>query len=261
MGKRVLIMAVVICVVAAACAWGQVGSVISSFAWPGTNNVYRNGNYVFGVSGTNTLQVYNVNGSMVRTGSLTGLVSPGDADHSVKGTGHLAVLDGHTLLRDYVISTGSLASSTSIPSADAYGYIPGSSYLYLADSGHVYRCTTGGSAVSSFTFPGAYVGGVGATSTFNGKEGEYVVVTVWAYGYDGDVGFVYTSSGAPVATFDVPGMTYGCVCGPGHPAGFGTTLWCNAQVSGVGRYVYQINLGNGTAVEPASLGRVKAVFR
>jgi len=70
---------------------------------------------------------------------------------------------------------------------------------------------------------------------------------------------VYTAAGSAVTTFSIPGTTYGCVCGPGYPASFGTTFWCNSDFGG--RRAYQLDLGNGTAVAPVSLGRIRALFR
>jgi hypothetical protein len=246
---------------AAFCAWGAVGSVISSFSWPNARNGYRDAAYVYSVASPNALRAYTVSGSLVRTVSLAGLVTPGDADHSVLGASHLAVLDGTSLLRHYVISTGSLTGSVAVPNRSGYAHIPGGGYVYYAGGSYVYRHTKAGSLVNSFPILGPYFGGIAATPAFKGASGEYVVVAVWAWGRDTDVGFVYTANGSTVATFDVPGTTHGIVCGPGYPASFGTTLWCNAEALGGGRWCYQLDLGNGTAVAPSSLGRVKAVFR
>lgn len=245
---------------AAVCAWGAAGSVIGSFAWPNARDAYRDGNYVYSVASPDTLRTYGVNGSLLKTVSLAGLTTAGDADHSVEGAGYLAVLDGTSLLREYVISTGSLVKSAAVPNRTGYAYIPGGAYTYFAGGSYVYRYTTAGSLVNSFPTPGPYIGGLAATRAFNGVSGEYVVVAVWAWGHDWDVGLVYTATGSTVATFTIPGTTYGCVCGPGHPASYGTTFWCNSDAGG-GRWAYQLDLGNGTAVTPVSLGKVKALFR
>ena len=259
MRKLAITTAAALGALAAFCAWGEVGSVISSFQWPGARNVYRDGDYAYSVASPNTLRAYNVNGSLVNSVSLAGLTDAGDADHSVLGGGYLAVLDGASMLRDYVISTGSLAGSVAVPDKIGYGYIPGGAYMYVAAGSYVRRYTTAGSLVSSFRIIGSFIGGLAATRTFEGRSGEYVVVAVWAY--DSDVGMVYTATGSTVATFTIPGLTRGCVCGPGHPLSFGTTFWCNSEVGAGRRYAYQLDLGNGTAVTPTSLGRVKALFR
>jgi hypothetical protein len=258
MRKLTIITAAALGALAAFCAWGDVGSVISSFQWPGARNVYRDGDYAYSVASPNTLRAYTVNGSLVNSVNLAGLTDAGDADHSVLGGAYLAVLDGANLLRDYVISTGSLARSVAVPDKTGYGYIPGGAYMYVAAGAYVHRYTTAGSLVSSFRILGPYIGGIAATRTFEGRSGEYVVVAVWAY--DSDVGMVYTATGSTVATFSIPGTTHGCVCGPGYPPSFGTTFWCNSDASG-GRRAYQLDLGNGTAVAPVSLGKVKALFR
>jgi hypothetical protein len=239
--------------------WGAVGSVISSFEWPGARNVYRDSDYAYSVASLNTLRAYTANGSLVNSVNLAGLTDAGDADHSVLGGAYLAVLDSTNLLRDYVISTGSLARSVAVSNCVGYGYIPGGAYMYVAAGTYVYRYNTAGSLVSSFRIMGPYIGGIAATRTFKGQSGEYVVVAVWAY--DSDVGMVYTGAGSAVATFTIPGTTHGCVCGHGYPASCGTTFWCNSEVGAGRRWAYQLDLGNGTAVAPTSLGRVKALFR
>ncbi|HUV87473.1 MAG TPA: hypothetical protein VMX79_10215 [bacterium] len=257
MRKLAITTAAALGALAAVCAWGEVGSVISSFPWPGARNVYRGADYAYSVASPNTLRAYTVNGSLVNSVNLAGLTDAGDADHSVLGGGYLAVLDGANMLRDYVVSTGSLARSVAVPDKIGYGYIPGGAYMYVAAGAYVHRYTTAGSLVSSFRILGPYIGGIAATRTFEGRSGEYVVVAVWAY--DSDVGMVYTATGSTVATFSIPGTTHGCVCGPGYPASFGTTFWCNSDVGG--RRAYQLDLGNGTAVAPVSLGRIRALFR
>jgi hypothetical protein len=257
MRKLAITTAAALGALAAFCAWGEVGSVISSFQWPGARNVYRDGDYAYSVASPNTLRAYNVNGSLVNSVGLAGLVNAGDADHSVLGGAYLAVLDGKNMLRDYVISTGSLARSVAVPDKIGYGYIPGGAYMYVAAGTYVRRYTTAGSLVSSFRIIGPSIGGIAATRTFEGRSGEYVVVAVWAY--DSDVGMVYTATGSTVATFSIPGTVHGCVCGPGYPASFGTTFWCNSDAGG--RRAYQLDLGNGTAVAPVSLGRIRALFR
>ncbi len=244
---------------AAVCVWGAVGSVISSFEWPGALNVYRDGDYAYSVASPNALRAYTANGSFVNSVNLSGLTGAGDADHSVLGGAYLAVLDGKNMLRDYVKSTGSLARSVAVPDKIGYAYIPGGAYMYVAAGSYVNRYRTTGSLVSSFRIFGPYIGGLAATRTYEGRSGEYVIVPVWAY--DSDAGMVYTGAGSMVGTFTVPGLTRGCVCGPGHPPSWGTTFWCNSEVGAGRRYAYQLDLGNGTAVEPTSLGRVKALFR
>ncbi len=259
MKKLFMTTAAALYALAAFCAWGEVGSVISSFAWSDARNIFYDGSYAYSVADPNLLRTYNFNGSLVKSVRLTGLTGPADADHSALGEGYLALLDGKNVLRDYVVSTGSLARSVEFSDNTGYGYAPGGAYMYVATGTYVHRCTTAGSLVSSFRIMGPYIGGLAAMSSFEGRSGNYAVVAVWAY--DSDVGMVYTGSGSMVGTFSVPGTTYGCVCGPGRPPSFGTTFWCNSEVGAGRRYAYQLDLGNGTAVAPTSLGRIRALFR
>jgi hypothetical protein len=264
--KRATTAVTALTFVAAAAAWAGVGDVLSSFSWSGSmRGIYRDGAYVYGVHQYTyepaELFIFTPSGSMLPSSArLPGLNAAGDADHSSLGADYVAVMDGTTLLREYVITTGSFVRSTAASGMTGYAYIPGSGYMYFANGTRVYRYTTAGSLVGSFPIPGGYIGGIAATAKYGGLSGEYVVVAVWAWRHDTDEVFVYNSNGSVAGTFSVPGTTYGCVCGPGYPSSANATFWCNLY-TGVTRWAYQISLGNGVAVEPTSLGKVKALFR
>ncbi len=256
--------AVTVLIFVAAAAYAAVGDVLSSFAWSSyMQGIYRDGTYVYGVLQYTyepaELITYTPSGSMLPSWvRLPGLNAAGDADYSSLGANYLAVLDGTTLLREYVISTGSFVRSTAASAKTGYAYIPGSGYMYFANGTRVYRYTTAGSLVNSFPIPGPYIGGIAATTKYKGSSGEYIIAAVWAY--DTDAVLVYNANGSVVGTFSVPGTTYGCVCGPGYPSSANATFWCNLH-TGVTRWAYQISLGNDIAVAPTSLGKVKALFR
>jgi len=237
-------------------AAAAVGDVISSFAWSGARNVYRDAGYVYCVAGVNTFRTYTVGGSLVRTVSLSGLTDAGDADHSPAGTGYFAVIERSSVIYEYAVSSGSFVRSIAAgPGTLGGGYFPGSAYVYVHINPFVLRLTTAGSLVGSFVVSYS-AGPLAATNRFDGRAGDYVIVGARTSGNT----MVYTGAGSVVTTFNVPGTTYGCVCGPGYPSTRGTTYWCNIGV-GSSRYAYQVDLGNATAVAPASVGKVKALYR
>jgi hypothetical protein len=251
----------------AAAAYAGVGSVINSF-FISTNwheeplGIYRDGSFVYTIVcdlGIWRYQTYTPTGSLVRTGITDFYLA--DADHSVLGDGYFAACNARESdVRDFVASSGSFVGSWPTPSVPhGYAYIPNTGYKYYADRSYVYRFTTAGSLVNSFS-PRVEPGPLAATSFFAGREGEYIIL-------GGGVGatdpHVYTGDGSLIATFKRPGyLNQGCVCGPGYPPENGITYWCN-QVSGrySYTYVFQISLGNGVPVEPTSVGKVKALFR
>jgi hypothetical protein len=240
----------------AAPAFGGVGSVISSFPWSGARNIYRDANYVYSVAGANTLRRYTVGGSLLGTVTLSRLTTPGDADHCVAGVGRMTVLGGGNRIFEYRISSGSLIRSYAAPpSTTGYAYFPGSAYVYMHSENYINRFTTAGSFVSRF--PVSYSAGpIAATNRFNDRAGDYVIVgsriALSAR--------VFTGAGSFVRSFVMPAVTYGCVCGRGAPSARGTTYWCNLRM-GTNYYAYQIDLGNTTAVAPASVGRIRALYR
>jgi len=170
MRKLAIITAAALSALAAIGARGEVGSVISSFQWPGARNVYRDADYAYSVASPNTLRAYTLNGSLVNSVNLAGLNDAGDADHSVLGGAYLAVLAGKNTLRDYVISTGSLARSVPVPDCVGYAYIPGGAYMYVATGAYVHRYTTAGSLVSSFRILGPYIGGIAGIRNRRGLD-------------------------------------------------------------------------------------------
>ncbi len=255
MMRRTLIVWAVAC--AAAPAFGAVGDVISSFPWSNARNVYRDADYVYCVVGANTLQRYTVAGSLVGTVALSGLTAADDADHCLAGDGRMTVIGGGNRLFDYWVSSGSLIRAYDAPPNTAgYGYSPGHTYYFVHSAAYVNRYTRAGSLAGSFPV-GYSAGPIAVADRFRNRAGNYVVVASKLSFYAS----VYTGTGSLVASFVVPAVTYGCVCGPGAPATHGTSYWCNLRM-GTDFYAYQIDLGNtNVAVAPASAGKIKALFR
>jgi hypothetical protein len=271
--------------VAAPSVFADVGSVISSFCMTGDSDpyavaVYRDADFVYGVlqygpTGEHEFKLftYAANGSVLRSKALdctlewvnTRLDWLQDADHSVSGDGYFGVIGAGKYLPpfglDFNITTGSIAGSfPTSPSARAYAHIPGGTYFYVGQSypSYIFRFTTSGSVVSSFN-PRDVCDHLAATDRYNGLSGAYLIT------YGGGSGLyhhIYTDGGSLVGSFWLGpfSMTFAGVCGPGYPSSYGTTYWCIGWGSG-GSWCYQIDLANGVNVAPASVGKVKALFR
>jgi hypothetical protein len=189
-----------------------------------------------------------------------------EADHSVLGDGYMAVVHWYqgTRIYDYAVNTGSVVGSWApLEKMSAYAFIPGGRYKYVITldypySGYLCRFTKEGSLAGSFSV-GPEAGALAATDTLAGQSGEYLIVA------KGSLMTVYSASGSVVTSyvhFQSPSSNHGCVCGPGYPAKYGTTLWYVQSVwYSYDAYIFQAYLGNGIAVEPTSVGKVKALFR
>ncbi|MEE9457533.1 MAG: hypothetical protein V3W11_10335 [bacterium] len=186
----------------------------------------------------------------------------GDADRSVLGFGYIADVyrrgSGPQTITDFDIRTGSaVASWAPLSSMQGYAYNPARRIRYVGSNNYVYRYNMRGSLLSSFGAP-IGISGLAAPLEFAGKPGEYIIVTRGTYWY------AFTGQGVEVARVLFPwaaSRISNSACGPGYPPAYGNTLWCLANVEMKYDYVCQIYLGNATAVAPASVGRIKALFR
>lgn len=255
--------------VAAQVAYGEVGSVISSFRvnviYPPemTAGVYRDASYVYIVVydyGENFyLYSYNPDGTRASTVDL-GLLPFGPADppyasdHSVLGAGYVSFPFGGGYLLTYSTSTGSLVESIQRePKFRDYAFIPGGRCIYVGLDGVLYRMTRAWSVVNSFP----YFDSLGAaTEDFNGGHGQYILTESF-----GTTVCVYTGAGSLVSTFPVMHSGKDPCCGPGYPPSYGVTYWRFIKSGESDGWCYQIDLGGATAIAPASLGKVKALFR
>ncbi len=267
METRTIILLLTGAAVAAAPAGAVVGSIISSFqltatAQPYAAGIYRDDTYVYGVlysSGLDYLRTYTVTGSVVGSVYLSGSVIPRDADHSLLGAGYVDILDaGIMQLVTYELD-GTWVSNKPLPDGTtAFGYCGNCEYYYTARNGNIYRYTKAGSLMGSF-YAGGDIHGLAAVEVFNGLDGEYVVI-----GRTGgpSITYVYNATGALIYNFVLPGNgTEGSVCGRGEPKEFGRTYWANLY-TGAAYWAYQVDIGGtGIDVAPASLGKVKALYR
>ena len=253
----------------AASAYANLGSIISSFPanFGLSHSVCRDADYVYIV----TIPYHGFSGGFYKytpTGSRIGFNGfipseervPEDADVGFLGPGYLTValeagistynMEGFFVREDHHTLIESIG----------YAYRTGGPYYYVETGSYkdavyaVYRFDTTGSLLGSFT--PAYPGSLAATDRFDGMTGEYLIAAA------GTASAAYTPLGSVVATFPVDvGWHMGCGIGPGYPASYGPTLWIGHYVGAGSGWIYQIDLGNATAVEPTSLGKVRAVFK
>jgi hypothetical protein len=273
MGARIIVTIMGLRLAAAA-AFAAPGDVISHFSlsgniYPVGAATYRDATYAYGVydgGPGGELWRYTPAGSFVSSFALPGATRPIDADLCHLGSGYFVVLDGGTRLAAYHVATGLLLGSFPLPAtADGLAYGAASGYYYGSVDNYIYRIDTAGSLVGSFD-GGPDAGTLAASSRFAGEAGDYVIVNPKAQGVQPTR--VFTGAGSFVASFTFSGpypsmdLRYGAVAGGGYPASYGTTLWLVLRTDFIWRSAYQIDLGNGNpAVEPASLGAVKALFR
>jgi len=254
-------------------AFCSLGSVISSFKvadnrFVDAYSVGRDATYVYYITKDRPTPGYRLTyrypgGGGGRSLWIYGFpASHGDADRSVLGFGYIADIyqegSGPQTVTDFDIRTGSaVASWAPLSSMQGYAYNPARRIRYVGISNYVYRYNMRGSLLSSFGAP-IGISGLAAPQEFAGKPGEYIIVTRGNYWY------AFTGQGVEVARVLFPWEFSGIstsACGPGYPPAYGNTLWCLATVKLADVYVCQLYLGNATAVAPASVGRIKALYR
>jgi hypothetical protein len=272
MGARIVF--VLISAGLAAAAGAVPGDVISHFPlsgniYPVGAAMYRDAAFAYGIYDAGPggeLWRYTPAGSLLGSVTLPGMTRAIDACDCHFGAGYVIVLDNGTLLRAYHVATGSLLGSLPVPAtADGVAYGATSGYYYGSANNYIYRITTAGSLVGSFS-GGPDAGTLAAAPRFAGQAGDYVIVNPKAQGVHPTR--VFTGAGSFVASFTFSGpyptmdLRYGAIAGDGYPASFGTTLWLVLRTDFIWRSAYQIDLGNADpAVAPASFGAVKALFR
>ncbi len=253
---------ILLTVLLAAAATAKFGDVTFYFRLSGTNMPYVTGilcryEPYYGAlysTGPDYLLQYNAMGSIIGSYVLNNCMAPADMDTWL-GSRNFSVLDtGRSALLEYVLTTGSFVGSRPVP-ANTKGYAAlWSSRRFLAIGTSVYQYDGNWSIVNSFN-TGMDIGAIGATDKFLNRTWPTVIVAPWG---PGPFHCYYVSNGSHAASFSVPGSgTRGAHCyGPTEPIYF----YCNRVTPG-GMYLYRVDIEGYSNVEPASLGRVKALFK
>ena len=243
MRNRALIVAGVVLVAAAAFA---AGSIISSFRSPSeyvSGMAYHSPYLYHGSQRTVNINVTTTTGSLVRR--IRALTAIWDVDFTGTYFWVSTWTSPYWVYR--LTSTGSVMGSFRGP-ARGYGITYDGRYLWYSspDAGNmVWQLTTAGSVVSSFKGPGSYNGGLDWDSR------GYLWLCDWP-GSGGGV-FRMTTVGSVVESYrPIPAGRRPSGC-----AWDGNYVWYCTYNS---RYVYQLDTVI-TSIVPASLGKVKALFR
>jgi hypothetical protein len=241
----------VLTAVAAAAATG--GSIIRSFESPCSDCVdglaYRSGYlYHANYNGPREILITNTTGSIV--GSVDGPAGLTGVEYT--GTCYW-VYDHRSTVPNNVISrldpSGSVIGSFAAPN---YGYDVAcdGSYLWYSTGGshylnYIYKLTKGGSILMSFQAPHG--------SGFNNRGLDWGAGSLWLAQRGARGGYIYqmTSAGSVVYSMYMPTRK------PKGVAWDGAYVWFTDAAT---EYVYQMRW-SGIGVEPASVGRVKALFR
>jgi hypothetical protein len=259
--------AAAVALVLAATASADLPSIISSFRISGTTPPYARGIYgsygnVGGIfyegPGRHSLRVFTSGGSLVATYRMPGGVTLGDADNPPEGypAGTFAVVDeGADNVKVYNMNGSFVGVWRAVP-ANTVGYGCGgygTPLIYLGTSdGAISVHTYAGSFITSFA-TGVPLADRGAAGGYRGW-GSYVYL---GPARSGDPVRVYHFSSI-CGTFHLPGLRNAGTVMP-H-AGGSIWSWC-LRNTGAEIWAYRVQVGYMMAVEPASLGRVKALFK
>lgn len=256
-----------------------VGSLISSFYMTGSSGTYalgiwRDSSYVYGIiysASTDYLRSFTTAGSAAGSVALRGTATPRGAGDCHLGGGYVAVTDA-TNNRVYMFNkgTGSAVTSFSTTAANQeWSVMWSGTYYYTCRSYNpnsrlYYRYTSTGGSAGTWTasgYPFSYCRGIGYTNIANSATGSYMVAGEAAT--TDRHAIINIANGSLVRSWSSGrgGVTNGADCGTGAPTSHGTTYWVNCYVGG-SLYAFQWDIdGSASSVEPASLGKVKALYR
>ena len=275
-------------VVAASAAYAAVGSLISSFfvtdgvRRPYAYGVNRDPSFVFVVmdgDGADFIYRYNPSGSFVSSVRLEGTACPRGADPCHFGGTYMCVVDS-SLKKLFVVNAYTGASITSF-SVSAAGGPPQSvvwdgTYYYVASQapGAFSRYTSSGASAGTWAasgWPAAMhaIGGAAFAHVARGVAGNYLVASSYARGEPSCL--IDMEGGALLATWTMPalpnGLSYGAAYGDSsQPPTYGAAYWVNWSDGSEPYprwYAFEVDIGarGGQPVVPASLGKVKAIYR
>ncbi len=265
----------------AAAGWGSMGSIISSFRVSGYAEPYSLGIYagpgfvsaIMNGSSQDYLYRYNKAGSLVATFPINGTGAPRGGDKSHLGGGYLSLVDA-TSSRLFLIRSNGVVVSSFPVTAGGGGTLANvmwtGTYYEVAgfsSRGVFNRYRQGGASAGSVSYNGwpaamTSTGAVAYSRWANGRSGSYLIASSRSQAEPSCI-LNISGSGSLVATFTMPPIAAagGC-CGPASVSSFGTTYWVNwGTSSDIVFYEVDIVGRNTTTLMPASLGKVKAIYR
>jgi sugar lactone lactonase YvrE len=242
-----LFIAVAVALAAANYAGATGGSVVASFESPHAAGVPRGMAYcahhtrLYHVSNTtNVIYATNTDGSVVKS-----FPCPGDT-RDVEGGSHYfwTCTYSATGVIYRINTTGSIEKLFPAPS-NATGITLDATHLWVSSSttNYIYRMTTDGSLVSSFAAPGRDTAGLD-------WDGLYLWLADAATG--GSSVYQLTTTGSVIREFKAPA---GRACGVAFD---GVYVWYSSMANP--KYCFRMTVGK-IAVEPASFGKVKGLFK
>jgi hypothetical protein len=255
MDKKFLFTAVALLVAAATFA-GTL-DIVSSFSSQKRRRkgIEYAGGYVYATSeySTNNIHVYTTNGILVRTIPTPPGAVGLEVSHAPSGYLWLSTYSpGYGYLM--TLSSGSIVSSFAGP-ARGQGITSDGRYLYWSTTyaNRLYVLTTTGSVVRYFTQPARYPGGCDYVAP------GYLWLCDW-YLFAERI-YYYTTTGSMVDSFRTPGAPQ---IRPSGVTWDGNYVWYHHYRYNIYEpsYVYRARVTfSGVNVAPASVGKVKAIFR
>ena len=277
----------VVCAAAlATCAYAEVGSVISSFYMGYSTyrvwrfGIYRDASYVYSLYDQYNqdifLYCFTPSGSYLwyRLADRGGSLEYGGSDRCHLGSGYLSYLaDSYLRFVDtsnpfppvgsFSVRSPGTWKANNLVWDGRYYYVN-----YYTDYGVFNRYTPAGALVGTWAVagwpPGVSAGEVAFSRTFNSAAGRYLIAGGASAGYIFNMkgGYLLGSWRNPSALR----WDRGAVCGNAYPSSYGSAFWCHASGRPVGRiesWAYQIDIDarGASSVLPASLGKVKAIYR
>lgn len=257
-----------------------IGSVISSFrmtgvAKPYALGIYRDASYVHGViygADKDYLYRYTAAGARVSSYVINGTSTPRDACHAHLGAGYLALVDARKRYL-FVFTTAGGTAITSFPVAGSpfpLNCFWDGTYYYAngpGDRGEFERYEKTGASAGKWSCAGwpdgmTYCGGAAYAPRANNAAGPYFVACSWLAGEP--MCLTTFPAGSLVHTWTPPaengnGLVYGKSSQPGA---YGNALWA-AWFTGSSLDAFEFDVGarGAPAVAPASVGKVKALYR
>jgi hypothetical protein len=278
--KLVVITAALCCASAPA---SGIGSVISSFrlsgyADPYANGIYAGDNYlsaIYCTAGRDYFYRYRFNGSLVNSYSLVGTSTPRGGDAAHLGNGYISLVDaGSSRLFIFRAAGGSPVASFAVSgpgSGTLQDVMWTGTYYEVTDhlgNGRFNRYTSAGSFVEMTAYNGwpasmTSTGAAAFSDIAGGRSGSYLVASSRSNGQPSCVLDV-AGPGSLVATFAMPPFfaAGGCCGRSSKLQKYGTTYWTAWIVSNA-VWCYEVDVDGilAAAVTPASLGKVKAIYR